>query len=298
MQEKNEKGIVMKLIPKKITSYGLVIAMACLMALNYRILILENAFAPAGINGIATMIQYKLNFSVGYMSLLVNVPLCILAFFTVDRDFAVKSLVFSLSFSLFLLYFQYGIDLSLFSYKTASSTVLAPLTAGVINGFIYGSVIGQNGSTGGTDIVAAVVHERRPEMSLVWVIFFINSAVAAASYFVYGYQIEPVILCILYSFLTSKVSDLILRGGKEQLKFEIITDHHEEMGREIMDTLHHGVTVLPAVGMYSGTEYKMLLCIINKHQIAKLKKIISSYPGSFASVSQANEIFGNFKQVK
>ena len=272
--------------------------MACLMALNYRILILENSFAPAGLNGIATMIQYKLNFSVGYMSLLINVPLCVMAFFLVDRDYALKSFVFSVSFSLFLLLFQYGIDLEQFIYKTPSSTILAPLTAGVINGFIYGNVIRANGSTGGTDIVAACVHEKKPEMNLVWIIFAMNCAVAGASYFVYDHKPEPVILCILYSFLTSKVSDSILRGEKEQLKFEIVTTQAEEMSREIMDKLHHGVTVVPAKGMYSGTEMSMLICIINKHQIAKLRAIIDSYPGAFANVTQANEIFGNFKTVK
>lgn len=279
-------------------SYGVILAMALLMALNYRILILENAFAPAGLNGIATMIQYKLNFSVGYMSLLINIPLCAVAFFFVDRDYALKSLVFSLAFSLFLLLFQYGIDLEQFTYKTTSSTILAPLTAGVINGFIYGNVIRSNGSTGGTDIVAACVHEKKPEMNLVWIIFAINCAVAGASYFVYDHKLEPVILCILYSFLTSKVSDSLLRGGKEQLKFEIITKHHEQMSREIMDKLHHGVTVIPAKGMYSGTDLHMVICIINKHQIAKLRAIIDSYPGAFANVTQADEIFGNFKTVK
>ena len=282
----------------KLLSYGIILAMACLMALNYRILILENAFAPAGLNGIATMIQYKLNFSVGYMSLLINVPLCVMAFFVVDRDYALKSLTFSVAFSLFLLLFQYGIDLEQFTYKTASSTILAPLTAGVINGFIYGNVIRNNGSTGGTDIVAACVHEKKPEMNLVWIIFAINCAVAGASYFVYDHKLEPVILCIMYSFLTSKISDSILRGGKEQLKFEIITNRAEDMSREIMEKLHHGVTVLPAKGMYSGAELNMVVCIINKHQIAKLRTIINAYPGSFANVTQANEIFGNFKMVK
>ncbi len=283
---------------KKLLSYLFVLMMACLMALNYRVLILENAFAPAGLNGIATMIQYKLNFSVGYMSLLINIPLCIFAFFMVERDFAMKSLVFSFAFSSFLLLFQYGIDLTPFIYKTENSAILAPLSAGVINGFIYGMVIRAGGSTGGTDIVAACVHEKRPEMNLVWIIFAMNCAVAGASYFVYDYKLEPVILCILYSFLTGKVSDSILRGGKEQLKFEIITSEYEAMSREIMTKLRHGVTVLPATGMYSGREMKMVVCIINKHQIAKLRSIISSYPGAFANVTQANEIFGNFKNIR
>ena len=72
----------------------------------------------------------------------------------------------------------------------------------------------------------------------------------------------------------------------------------EAMSREIMDKLHHGVTVIPAKGMYSGTDLSMIVCIINKHQIAKLRAIIHSYPGTFANVTQADEIFGNFKTVK
>ena len=283
---------------KRIYSYVIVFFMAILMAANYRILILDNAFAPSGLNGIATMIQYKLHFSVGYMSILINVPLCAVAFFFVDRTFSGKSLLFSFTFSAFLLFFQYGIDLTPFIYKTENSVILAPLAAGVVNGFIYGTVIRHGGSTGGTDIVAACVREKRPEMNLVWIIFAINCAVAGASYFVYDYKPEPVILCILYSFMTSKVSDLILRGGKEKLKFEIITPHAEEMGREIMEKLHRGVTVFSAVGMYSGEEKKMLLCVISRHQIAKIREIIASYPDSFASVSQANEIFGNFKKLR
>lgn len=285
-------------LKKQIGSYFVVVMMALLMALNYQILIFENSFAPAGLNGIATMIQYKLHFSVGYMSLLINVPLCAVAFFMVDRNYAAKSLIFSLSFSLFLILLQNGVDVSRFVYKTENSAILAPLTAGVINGFIYGMVLRNNGSTGGTDIVAACVNTRRPEISLVWLIFGINVAVAVSSYFVYDYKLEPVILCILYSFLTGKVSDLFLRGGKEQLRFEIVCQDYEPLAREIMEKLRHGVTVLPAKGMYSGKETQMLVCIINKHQIAKLKQIISAYPGAFACVSSVNEIYGNFKQIR
>ena len=99
------------------------------MALCYQIFIFENSFAPAGINGIATMIQYKLNFSVAYMSLLINIPLCVLAFIFPDKGFAARSTVFALTFSVALLLLQFKvIDLSFLSYKTANgpSTILHP----------------------------------------------------------------------------------------------------------------------------------------------------------------------------
>ena len=90
---------------KNISVYGIVILTAILLAFNYKLFIVENGFAPAGLNGIATMVQYKTGFSIGYMSLLINIPLCILAFFFVDRSFAKRSLCFCLTYSFVFLYY-------------------------------------------------------------------------------------------------------------------------------------------------------------------------------------------------
>ena len=80
-------------------SYTIIILMAVLLAFNYYIFIIKNNFAPAGLNGIATMIQYKTGFSISYMSLLINIPLSALAYFFVQKDFAVKTLLFSVVYS-------------------------------------------------------------------------------------------------------------------------------------------------------------------------------------------------------
>ena len=93
----------------KVKNYAAIIAMAVLMAVNYQVFIFENAFAPTGISGIATMVQYKQGFSVGYMTLIVNVPLCILAFVFLDRDFALKSTVYTIIFSGMLLVLRYHV---------------------------------------------------------------------------------------------------------------------------------------------------------------------------------------------
>ena len=82
-----------------ILDYGVLLAMAVLMALNYQIFILQNSFAPSGINGLATMIQYLFDFSVGYFSLIINVPLAIICALFVDRKFAIRTMVFVLAFS-------------------------------------------------------------------------------------------------------------------------------------------------------------------------------------------------------
>ena len=281
-----------------IKSYLVMMGLAVVSGLIFELLIFPNAFAPAGINGLATMVQHLFHVNVGYVSIMINIPLVLLVYFKMDKDFALKSLAYVLAFSASLLLFG-QMDLSSFIYYTANgnSAILGPLAAGVISGAVYGYAIRENGSTGGTDLIAVIVRKKRPEMSLVWLIFGLNASVAILSYFVYDYQFEPVILCLLVSYLTSKISDGILKGGKRAVKFEVVTDQAEELSARIFRDLQHGVTVLPALGMYSETQKHLLICVVNRHQIVKFQEILSEYPGTFAYVSEVNETMGNFKRI-
>lgn len=277
-------------------SYGAVAGLACVMGLSYQLFVFPNAFAPAGINGLATMLQYLLHVSIGYLSLLINLPLILLAWKKVDPDFARKTLTFVLAFSAVNLILG-RVDLSALAYHTGSSAILGPVAAGVVSGAVYGWVIRRNGSTGGTDIVAAWVRKKRPEASLVWVIFTLNASVAVLSFFVYGCQFEPVILCLIYCYLSSSISDTILKGGKSAMKFEVITRQPEELSRQLLQQLHHGVTVLQAEGMYSETPRCLLICVVNRHQVVRFQEILARFPDTFAYVSSVSETLGNFKHV-
>lgn len=279
--------------------YSIMVGLAVLMALNYQVFILHNAFAPAGINGLATMVQYLFRFNIGYMSLIINVPLAVFVFFTVDRRFAMRTLVFTLVFSGATLLLQNGVDLSRFIYHTGDgrSTLLAPVASGTVNGLIYGAAIRRGGSTGGTDFVAAYVHKRRPEYSMMRIIFWLNAGVAALSYFVYNFNIEAVILSIAYSFITARISDGILKGGEQALRVEIVTIHPEAIAKMLIEQLKHSVTILNAEGGYSHQQKALLICVVNKHQITRMKDILAGFPDTFACVSDVTKTLGNFKHI-
>ena len=279
--------------------YFVIIFAASLLALSYHVFIFPNEFAPAGIPGIATIVQHLFGFKVGYMTIIVNIPLVLIVFRLIDHAYALRSAVFAATLSLALLLLDY-VDLSQFIYHTANgtSTILAPIAGGVISGFCYGIVMRRNSSTGGTDLVAAIYHHYYPERNLLWVIFAINAVVAGMSYFVFDFKIEPVILCLLYCFLSSKVSDTMLKGFKEAVKFEIVTDRPEALSKALMDSLGHGVTELPAVGGFTHSNKTLLICEVNKHQIVQFQRIIQNYPGSFAYLSSVKETLGNFRREK
>lgn len=284
---------------KKLSTYIGLILLALAMALCYEVFIFKNSFAPAGITGLATMIQFVFDFNVGYMSLIINIPLVILIYIGGEHEFATKSGIFVLAFSAFLIILPNLEIIDIIAYHTdnGTSTILAPIAAGTINGALYAGALHLGGSTGGTDLIAAKIRQKKPYISLVWIIFALNVSVASLSYFVYGYKAEPVILCIIYCFITSTVSDKILRGGKEAIKFEVITGDACAISDELMQNLHHGVTVVNAEGMYSHSGKKIIICIVNKHQIVDFQKIIKKYPDTFAYVSSVTETVGNFKNI-
>lgn len=282
-----------------VTDHVIIALTAALMATNYYVFILPNQFAPAGLSGINTMVQYLFNFSVGYLSLIENIPLALISFFRVDKHFAVKTATNVVVFSVLLLLYQNRvIDIERFVYHTVDgkSTLLAPVAAGTINGFITAISLKYGGSTGGMDYVAAMIHKRQPAYSMIHISFVINLVVATISYFVYDFKVEPVILCIVYSYLTTRMGDYILKGGKEALKVEMITAHPREITEHIVQELHHSSTILQAEGGYSHQGKTMLICVINKHQITKFTEIISQYPDTFACVSTVSETLGNFRR--
>ena len=287
----------MKAFRKGLT-YLMIVGIALLCALNYQLFVFPNKFAPAGLNGICTMIQYVFGISVGYLSLLINIPLAILVLRKVGKSMAFRGMLYVVSFSLFLILLE-KLDLSRFAYETANGTskILGPLVAGIINGVCYSLLVRYSSCSGGTDFVAAVIHKSRPDLNFFFVSFSINTLVAIASYFVYDYQMEPVILCVLYSFMSSTVSDRVFKSGRTAVRFEIITDYPQEIADAIIHQLHHSATLLPGKGMYLGREKNILICVVNNNQLSALSAIIREYPHTFAVMSQVSEVMGNFKRL-
>lgn len=281
---------------RKFLQYAIIVVLAFVSALSYQLFVFPNSFAPAGINGICTMIQHLFGFSIGYLSLLINLPLAIAVYFLVSKPAAIRSMLYCLCFSGFTLLLE-QLDLSPFVYATANSALLGPAVAGIINGAIGALLYRIDSTVGGTDFIANLIHKYHPQVNFFWVVFALNISVAFISYFVYDFQMEPVLLCILYSYASSAVRDRMAQKTRSAVRCEIVTEHPEELGHAIIDRLHHSATVIPARGMYSGKRTHMLVCVVNQSQVAALNKVLKEFPGSFAITSQVANVTGNFKRL-
>ncbi len=292
---------------RNIVEYTVIILNAILLAFNYQFFIVKNGFAPAGLDGIATMVQYKTGFSIGYISLLINMPLCLLALKLVDRQFAKRTLCFCLVYSFGFLIIQ-KIGFETFQYDAKGHDTIFPvILSGVISGFVYGICFRTNSSTGGIDVISKYICKHKPQFNFFWVTFIFNAIVAAISFFVYAtpdvnnsmvYDYKPVCLCALYCFISSFIGSCIIKGTKTACKFTIITSHADEITQNIQENLKHGSTQISATGSFSKDERQVLICVVNNHQIVDFKKILENYDDTFSFFETVNEIYGNFVKIK
>lgn len=181
-------------------------------------------------------------------------------------------------------------------WNCPKSIVFACIATGVISGLGFSIMLRRFGASGGTYGISALIKKAKPELNIAYVSFIMDTSVVLIAFFVYGMKITPVICTLLNLFIANIIVDHGLSGIKNGYKFEIVTDQPNELSKELMTRLRHGVTKIEVHGMYSDTDKYMLVCIINKRQIGEMMKIIKSYPDTFASFEKVNEVFGNFKR--
>ena len=283
---------------KKLLTYALIVLNAFLYALNFAIFVFPNNFAPAGLSGLCTIFQHVTGLSMGYLNLLMNVPLAIAVYFKISKTLAVRALTWVGLFSIFLIVLE-KFDLSAVIYLTDNGTsiIMGPLVAGIIAGALTAILLRAGTHVGGTNFISSLIHKTRPEFNFFWVTFVLNCIVALMSYFVYDYKIEPVLMCILYSFTSSSVTDRMVRNDRSAIRFEIVTKHPEQLSKSIIDLLHHSATLLPGKGIYQDKEVNVLICVVNKSQAPLLSDIIRSVPDTFAVSSIVSDVIGKFARL-
>ena len=266
-------------------------------------------FAPGGVGGVVAMVQYSIGIAgtgggVDFSSLLLlllNIPLVLWAYRSFSRRFAVRSLLTTalMTVMLFLLdnvldpTFRFSIG-GVPMVQDMGTRILSAIFGGVMSGIALALSLLVNSSTGGADIVGAVLQKKHPHISVGSMILAVNGAIAVVSLFVYRDNLTPVFLSIIFSYISSVICDRIVQGGKSVVKFEVVTEYAEAMSRRMIEELGHAVTVIPAVGMFERREKSLLICLIRPRQMARFHEIIREYPDTFAYFGSVGEVVGKF----
>jgi uncharacterized membrane-anchored protein YitT (DUF2179 family) len=173
----------------------------------------------------------------------------------------------------------------------ADDIFLSALFGGVLNGVGIGLIFVFQATTGGTDLVAALLHKKVPHRSVVELMEMMDGAIVIAGISVFG--IRPALYAIIAIYVVAKLSDAIIEGLKFSKQAFIISDQAKGIAEDIMREMDRGVTGIEARGMYTGEGRQMLFCVVPKKEISMLKDVVARRdPAAFVIVSDAREVFG------
>ena len=258
--------------------------------LAFNVFLIPNNIAAGGFTGIGQLVNSATGLPVGTVSLALNVPLFLISMKNLGLRFGIRSLIATAAFSLLLDIVKVG---TLFQ-----DPLLAAVYGGLFSGLGFGLIIRGNATTGGTDMLASLIHRLWPRIKISWGIFIVDGLVIIASAFVYDMILAMyALICV---FLCNLVVDFVLEGPNASHSFFIISDKSAEIAQRIMTELDRGVTGIDAKGMYSGQQKQMLLCVVSRLETTRLRRIVfTTDPRAFLISSKASETFGEgFKEHK
>ena len=270
----------------------LLIAAGLLLAtLGYRLYLIPNNVAPGGFTGIGQIVNHLLpEVGVGMVNLILNVPLFVLSLRSMGPGFGLRSLLSSVALSLLLDYLPVP--------AMTDDVLLSAVFGGVLCGAGFGLVLRGHATTGGSDMLASIVHRHVPALKVSVCLFATDATVVIASGFVF--DAAAAMYALISVFVMNVVIDQVLEGPGLARSHIIITTHGNEIAERILKELDRGVTALDAKGMYSGEDRTMLLCVVSRLEAVRLRAVVFSVdPRAFVIVQNVHEALGEgFKELQ
>ena len=265
--------------------YLLLIAGAFIMGFAIKNIYDPLNLVTGGVSGLAIVIKSKVGVPLWLTDTLLNIPLFLASYRIKGWRFIKRTLVSTVSLSLSL----YVIPEMMI--MPADDILLSALFGGLISGVGSGMVFMTQATTGGTDMLAALLQKIMPHYSVPQIMQVLDAAIVLTGAAVFG--IRPTLYALIAIYAVTRMSDGILEGLKFSKMVYIISDRYEEIAGTIMEEIDRGVTGLRAEGMYSGSDKMMLCCVVSRKEISQIKEIVREYdPRAFVIVSDVREVLG------
>jgi len=265
-------------------SYAQILLGALIAGAAYPLFMTPNRIAPGGITGIATILNHLLQWPVGTVSLILNLPLFLIGYKTMGRIFAFRSLLATVFFTGF-------IDILPLKPMT-DDPLLGALYGGVMLGAGLGLIMRGGATTGGSDMVARMVHKRFQFISTGSFLFAIDFAVVVSAGFLIG--TTEALYSLINIFLTAKVMDVVIIGFSANKACFVMSSRWKEISDRVLKDMNRGVTQLTARGAWTGTERPTLLCVISRSEIMTFKRILREEDeNAFVIIVEAHEAIGD-----
>lgn len=268
---------------ERLLSYAQIVLGCLIGGAAYPMFLVPNAIAPGGLTGVATILNALFGWPVGTVSLLMNVPLFLVGWRSMGRVFALRSGVATVLFSL-------CIDL-IPAAPVTLDPLLGTLYGGVLLGAGLGFIMRGGATTGGTDMVARMVHHRLPFVTTGMFLMAIDCLVVLAAGLTMG--TTEALYAFICIFCCSKVMDVVMMGFTGHKACFVITEAWERVAHRILHDMDRGATFLRAQGAYSRADRPVIFCVVSRQEVAQLKRIVRQEDeNAFLVITEAHEALG------
>lgn len=258
---------------------------AIIMAIGVSLFLLPNQLSSGGVSGVATIAYYIFNFPMGTVILAINIPLFLIAFFKLGKGFFVKSILGTVSLSVFIDIFDKLKPLT-------QDKFLACIYGGIITGLGSAIILKSHSSTGGSELISNILKSIKPNIRMSYVIMIFDIIVVSLNVLFLG-KIEIGLYSGIAIYLMGKIIDIVFEGIYFTKLIIIVSDKNEQISKEIGKIVKRGTTGLYGKGMYTNKEKLVLMCAASRGDISKVKTVARQIdPKSFIVITNSREVVG------
>lgn len=270
-------------------------------SLGWAAFLLPYHITTGGMTGMFAIVYYVTGFPVSYAILIANSILLAFALWKLGWKFTIKTSYAVLALSTYL---QLGQELmtddagNLIQVLGEGQDSMACVLGAILNGLGIGIVFLNGGSTGGWDIIAALVNKYR-NISFGRALLFLDFLVIASCWPIF-HDVRMVVFGYVTLVVYTYALDMLINSTRQDIQFIIFTKKPDEICRRIISETSHSVTTLDGEGYYSHQDIKVLITIVHKHEAVKILRMVQETdPGAFVSQSRAEGVYGNgFNVIK
>ena len=280
-------GISKAVFLTELRDYVMIFIAMMSYCIGWNIFLLPNSITTGGVPGVSSVIFWGTGIPVQWTYFGINAVLLLIALRILGWKFCVKTIYAVVVLTLATTY----VNANYHGHLLQDQPFMASIIGAVFCGSGVGLGLGSNGSTGGTDIIAAIVNKYR-DISLGRVILICDVIIISSSYFVLK-DWEKVIYGYVVLYVTAFCIDQMVNSMRRSVRFFIISEKYHEIGERINKEPHRGCTVIDAQGFYSGRDVKMLFVLAKRRQSEVIFRIINDIdPHAFVSQSAVIGVYG------
>ena len=262
------------------------VSLGCLIAsCSINLFLVPSHLLTGGATGIAIIFYYLAGLPIGLQTFLYNIPLLIAAWKLMGREYTIDIVIGTTIFS-------FCLDATKFlnGYAPLDDVMLAAIFGGVFNGIGYGIVFRMDGSTGGFDIIGAIV-KKYYALHMGGVIFAFNCLIMIVAGCLFG--AAPAMFTLIMMFINATVTDKVIAGFNSRKAVLIVSDKAEQIAEDIILELGRGVTFLHSQGAFTHRERDVVFVAVTLTQVAKIKFLTNDVdPNAFMIIMSASEVMG------